>query len=479
MDQDSQQMIPKTDPVDGQDMEARNSMQMDIPSSPEPSTEEESVPWLYTLIMTLLSTTEGYTLGYMNSLMSIFREKGVSSDRIGLVTVIMYPIILAFLGAPVVDRYFSSKIGKRKTYLLPSKLVLALAFFIYSFIADKAVDDLNIKLVSWTYFCIGLVQLADYNALAGLRYEMYGPKGTGTATFTFYTGMILGSVSGYQCFILLNSDYVFKDILGVKSGKVLSHRGINLFFALTNLAGFVGCLFLKEKTNERSSERVFLSNWTLLKIFFTDKLHLKTLCWLFFSCFGIVAIKDFCSLQLIKKGFRREYTVFSDICVLPIDIICGFFFRKLMVPGQLIRVCSYLIVLHLVLISVVLYIVDYYEGRKDQELTTFFLYALSNVTASVSPWMQCHFAFVNAITHKKFAATYSATFLGIVNLGKIIPVSISISLLDFVNFTFLFCLLQLSNLAFTITSYFCFAKSIDKVEIEEYGNIVDKRAKLK
>src|SRR3990167_3698127 len=107
------------------------------------------------LVIMLLSTTEGFNMGYLNGLMDIFREEGVSSDQIGLLTFINFPFLLCFLGGPIVDRYYSNKFGKRRTYLLPSKIVASLAYAGFSLYIDQAVADKQISLITWVLVAIG------------------------------------------------------------------------------------------------------------------------------------------------------------------------------------------------------------------------------------------------------------------------------------------------------------------------------------
>ena len=445
-------------------------------------TTEETVPVVpgyITFIMIVLSTSEGFTLGYMGGLIAIFREKGVDSKEIGQLTSIMYPFVLSFLGAPIVDRFFSNRIGRRKTYLIPSKIVLAIAYTVFSFFADEMVREKKVGVMAFWLCTIGLVQLFDYNALAGLRYELYGPQNTGTASFTFIIGMILGSVIGNQLLILGSSDFLFKEIFKVDGGPFLNHRIINLIFGGTNILGLVGCFIIKESTSDKTEPKVFLSNWSLLKVFFTEKTHLKVIFWLFFSCFGISAAKSLCSLVIVKRGFKKEYSTFAHIIAIPVDVVGGFYFRKLMKPGSIIKVCSYFLLQHLVLVSFALYPISFYEKDKDLDLKAFICVFLLSVFESISPWISCHFAFVNSITHKNYASTYSSTMLGVINLGKIMPTSIGISLLDSCNVYVLYLSFIAFNVAFVVVTYIKFARELDHVPIAKFGEIVDEKLKLK
>ena len=442
--------------------------------APDADKKPFKAPALYTVILVVLSMSEGYTFGYMNSLVSIFREKKAPSAQLGLITLVLYPIVLAFLGAPIVDRFFSSTLGKRKTYILPCKLLQGLGYLGLSFFIDDAVERLDAAFITYCLLAIGVLQFFEYNALAGLRYELFGPQGAGLVSFTIATGLMIGVFIGYQVFTLLNTDYVCKNILRSDCTSLVNHRELLLVFSATCFVGFFGGMLIKEKPAS-SKGRKYLSNWKFIKIFFGDAIHRKTIFWLVFCCFGLVSIKDFLSLQMIHKDYGRENTVLISAALTPVGFVSVFVLKKYLRPGNIMKFSAYTILQNLVLSSGAIYGLIKYQGPDQDTLGTVLL-VVNGFVDSISPWIPCHFAMVASIVHKEYAATYYSTMQGIVNFGKTIPVTVTVSLLDHVNVAALFAALQLLNILFIAATYKPFVQKIDATPVAEFNSAVDRIA---
>ena len=95
---------------------------------------------------------------------------------------------------------------------------------------------------------------------------------------------------------------------------------------------------------------------------------------------------------------------------------------------------------------------------------------------SACPWMSYHIGFITATTYQKYAASYATTLMGLINIGKIIPVSLTITLLDYMNYTFLFFTLNIANMLFIALSFRDWATVIDQTPIEEYHAVIEKLA---
>lgn len=434
--------------------------------------ESVKIPTSYMLILIVLSMSEGYTLGYMNSLLSIFRQKQVPSKELGMITLVLYPIVLAFIGAPIVDRFFSSKLGKRKTYILPCKIIQASGYFALSFFIDAAVDRSDVYFIAYCLLAIGMVQFFEYNALAGLRYELYGTKGAGTVSFTIAVGLLIGVFISSQLFTILNTDVVCKFVLHSDCTYILNHRQICIVYSITSIVGFFGCMRIQEK-HEEAKGRKLVSNWQFIKIFFKDRLHRRALVWMIFSCAGISAIKDLASLQMLDKGYGRQNSVIISTATMPINLFCTYLLKRFLTPGRILKVCSYLIVQHLILNMISVYPMVYYRGPEDEKMANIFTVIMS-ISDCLCPWIPCYFALVASIVHKKYAATFYATMQGIVNLGKTIPVSVSLSLLDYVNIVIFYFTIQIINLAFIGFTYRTYIKEIDNTPSEVFNKMVDK-----
>lgn len=435
----------------------------------EPEEDIPKPPAFYTLVMMTLSLTEGFTLGYMESLMSIFRQKGLHSSQIGVLSFMMYPFMFSFLGSPIVDRYFSSSFGKRKSYLIPCKIIVAISLGIFSFFADELVDNNRVGTIALIYFLLGLVQLFDLNALIGLRFEVYGRKYTGLASFTNYSGIILGLFFGYHFFIILNSDYVCRDLLGFK-GALVSHGLGNLFFAVVNVLAGLGTWFIKEKPAQHSEK--ILSVYKLTKILLCHTTYRKPTLWLMTSCFATTSLRATVALQLIRGGMRREHIVMMLALNAPFNLALNFVLKRFMIPGRILRVASLFTGLYLVAVYV-----DWFNittlDPQNHYTRALLLSFVGIVAESACPWMSYHMGFINASTHPRYAATYAGTYAGVVAPGKILPITLTVSLLDYLPYSILFISLNIANLIWLGILFKPVAEVSDNLKPEEFRKAID------
>lgn len=504
------------------------------PAAAQRKCPDRTPPVFYTFVLVALSTTEGFNLGYMESLSGIFRERHMSSAQIAQLSLLMYPFLLSFLGAPIVDKYYSESFGKRKSYLVPCKFIIAIAEFWFSFKIDHLVATNSVTTIALTLFAVGLVQLFDFNALSGLRYELYGPSHTGLASFTLYSGLLFGNFFGYHLFVLFNSDYVCRDVLGISDTALVSHAMLIRFFATVNFLSGVGAYMMDEvgyinslkqesssavvaynqeesqqlgsanrsknpddpsmremkaigaavhndqslgpqPTNTKPKRDHQLSTWKLAKTLVQNPLHRRAVLWVMFSCSGAMALRATVSLQLIKKGMQREHIVM----MLGANAICAvtnnFLLKRFMKVGQIIRFCTLFLILYLLVIFV-----DYANivtfDRENHYTRALVLYFVGIFFEGACPWMSYQIGYITATTYPKFAATYSTTFMGMINLGKFIPISTTLALLDSVNYTVLFFTLDLANIAFLVLTFRSLACPIDDTPIEEYHKVLQQAA---
>jgi hypothetical protein len=54
----------------------------------------------------------------MYTMLLLFSIKGSSSDKIGILTLQVYPSAFKFIIAPITDMYYFKSIGKAKTYIV-------------------------------------------------------------------------------------------------------------------------------------------------------------------------------------------------------------------------------------------------------------------------------------------------------------------------------------------------------------------------
>ncbi|WP_282607864.1 MFS transporter [Pelagibius sp. Alg239-R121] len=79
---------------------------------------------------------------FIAALPAIFREVGVSRTMIGAIGVLLIPWILKFLWAPFVDRYQLSRLGRRRSWILPMQAIIIGLILILSQLSPA--DDIGI-----------------------------------------------------------------------------------------------------------------------------------------------------------------------------------------------------------------------------------------------------------------------------------------------------------------------------------------------
>lgn len=71
--------------------------------------------------LTLLYFIQGIPLGFFGgTLQVLFIEAGASFEDLALLSIVTMPFSFKILTAPILESFYSRKIGKRRTYILPT-----------------------------------------------------------------------------------------------------------------------------------------------------------------------------------------------------------------------------------------------------------------------------------------------------------------------------------------------------------------------
>lgn len=95
----------------------------------------ESLPYSLMLVLLSLYFAQGLPSGFITqALPAILRQYDVSLRMIGWSGLLLAPWALKFLWAPVVDKYFSPRLGRARSWILPLQLLSAVIVFAVGFI---------------------------------------------------------------------------------------------------------------------------------------------------------------------------------------------------------------------------------------------------------------------------------------------------------------------------------------------------------
>lgn len=152
-------------------------------------------------LLACLYFSQGLPYGFFTQALPVMmRERGASLPQIGLATLVVLPWALKFLWAPLVDRYGSRRLGRRKSWLIPLQMAGVLLFIGLGLVRDTQ----NYTYLLIGFFLASLIAATQDIAADGLAVQLLtlGERGIGNGLQVagYRVGMVLGG--GYLLYIL-------------------------------------------------------------------------------------------------------------------------------------------------------------------------------------------------------------------------------------------------------------------------------------
>ncbi|MBF5043859.1 MFS transporter [Aggregicoccus sp. 17bor-14] len=141
-------------------------------------------------LLSALYFVQGMPFGFVTGALSLYLlERKVDAKALGFLGALFAPYYLKALWAPLVDRYGSARLGRRRTWLLPLQLLLCLTCFGASFAARGA----SLGVVLGLVLLMNLWAAAQDVAVDGLAVDLLGPQELGGGNAAQVAGYKLGS----------------------------------------------------------------------------------------------------------------------------------------------------------------------------------------------------------------------------------------------------------------------------------------------
>ena len=145
-------------------------------------------------LLATLYLSQGLPFGFFTqALPALLRQEGVSLGAIGLTSLLAAPWALKFLWAPFVDRYGSSRLGRRKSWILPLQAGAVLAM---ATLAALDPADSMVPLLVGAVLLTNLLAATQDIATDGLAVTLLTPTergpGNGVQVAGYRVGMIVG-----------------------------------------------------------------------------------------------------------------------------------------------------------------------------------------------------------------------------------------------------------------------------------------------
>lgn len=143
-------------------------------------------------ILFLLYFAQGLPFGFQKELATFLRQAGLSLTKITLARGIAVPWLLKALWAPLVDRYGLPAFGRRKSWIVPLQLLLALTFVATAFFPPQVSLPTLIALV----LIMNLLTATQDIAVDGLAIDLFKGQQVGGANVAQVVGYKIGMLVG-------------------------------------------------------------------------------------------------------------------------------------------------------------------------------------------------------------------------------------------------------------------------------------------
>ncbi len=161
---------------------------------------------------------QGLPFGFQATALPVYlRASGVSLTGVGLAGALALPWGLKALWAPLVDRYGSDRIGRRKSWILPLQVALAAACALAALVPPGAGLGALLALVLLMNLCAATQDVA----VDGLAVDLLRPGELGAANAAQVVGFKTGMLTGGGLLVWASASIGWRGLFGSMAALVL------------------------------------------------------------------------------------------------------------------------------------------------------------------------------------------------------------------------------------------------------------------
>ncbi len=188
-------------------------------------------------LLSALYFVQGMPYGFQaTALPAYLRTHGVSVGAIGFIGLLALPWMFKVLWAPLVDRFGSARIGRRKSWILPLQAALAATCALAAFVPVEG----GLLWLLGLIFLMNLAAATQDVAVDGFAVDSLKREELGLGNTAQVVGYKLGMATGGGLLVWMT--------------PYIGWRGLFLSMAALSMAVFTVMLFAREPTQERSSQ---------------------------------------------------------------------------------------------------------------------------------------------------------------------------------------------------------------------------------
>ncbi|KAL5252420.1 hypothetical protein ACHWQZ_G015256 [Mnemiopsis leidyi] len=390
-------------------------------------------------VLMFLYVLQGVPLGLSSSIPIMIQQKISGYSQQAAFSIVSYPFSCKLLWAPLVDCVYSTKLGRRKSWLVPLQYCIGGAMlYIPSVIGDALGNnggEIQVGvLAGWFCFLTFLAATQDI-AVDGWALTMLSSRNVGLASTCNSVGQTVGYFFGYLGFLALESPMfcnlfrsVELDVGCVTMESYLRFWGVVFILTTTFVATFV-----REKDVDISEQdEGFVETYkSMMKI-----IRLKSVL-VYIGCIFVIKasfapLDSLTGLKLMEAGLSKDNLVTLSALLIPLQVLLPLIITKYTnsqfplntyVGGVFPRIFSGILITLLVYYT--FSVAEFGPSFYVAGLIIQVLYSVAATMMFVSQMM-----FNARVSDVKMGGTYMTLLNTLINLSGTLPQTISLWLVD-------------------------------------------------
>ena len=411
------------------------------------------------LILLGLYLTWGLLFGYfVNSINMLLIKRGANYSSLSQLTIMGYPFALKFIFSPLVDNYYWKWLGKHKTYVLFSNYLISLLLFVSAFYIEEWIKTLDINKITLVGLFIVFPLSFQSIAVDAWPPSLLHPENMRYVGFIANFGQMLGTIFSYNLFIWFNSKtfcntYIYSTYH--ETGIISNFWMLIILSILTFVITFLINVFKKEKETPKQEFESFKEFLKTISKFFTNPNIRFFLFALLFSGSGLEPVEAG-YVVILKKGFSQTQMSLIDFISSIVSTFAGIFGSYLAKKKKENRCIVILYCINIFFDIFYFFFITHYE-EIDSKLA-FVIYMIQDIILGANQTIRfvLFISFMLRVCDEKMAAVYTTFFYSVSNFNGLWAVSLSLLLIDYINYTVL-CWVGIS---IATTFLICFGKRI-------------------
>ncbi|XP_078695620.1 acetyl-coenzyme A transporter 1-like [Branchiostoma floridae x Branchiostoma belcheri] len=311
---------------------------IDAPSDSDSEMDESSKPDLKgdrhnIALLLFLYILQGIPLGLAGSVPMLLQSRQVSYHQQAVFSFVFWPFSVKLAWAPIVDAIYSKRMGRRKTWMVPSQyligiFMLFLSTKVNSLLGGDIDSPADVKTLTFFFFMLNFLAATQDIAVDGWALTMLSRRNVGWASTCNSVGQTAGYFLGYVLFLALESaDFCNKYLRSEPHTEgIMTLAGFLYFWGIVFLVTTTIVWIFKREREPRPSEvpdeqhgivSTYLHLWDVVRLPAVKAYAIILLT----HKIGFAAADAVTGLKLIEKGVHRENLALLAVPLTPIQIL--------------------------------------------------------------------------------------------------------------------------------------------------------------